>query len=105
MAESNNSPKKTPKPRVSKGPTKKDMAQEVTALKLFDNMCFLITSTTPEFIQTNIQKLNRTTFSESGKAYIAQQAELVAERAKTNPKIILPAEWSQLIAFNDTKNT
>jgi hypothetical protein len=100
MTDAVNPRKKTTKTASPKGLTKKDIAQEANAIKLFDNMCFLIASTTPGFIQTNIDKLNRTSFSEAGKSHIAEQAKIIAEKAKTNPKIVLPPEWSQLIHFD-----
>jgi hypothetical protein len=84
----------TPKP---KKPTKKDTAAEKRAVQNFDNMVYLITSVTPEFIQTNITAINRTTLSFDSKNHIAEEAERIAEEAASNPKIKLPPEWNELV--------
>ena len=86
-------------PKIKK-PTKKDVAAEANALKLFNNMCFLIKSVTPEFIQTNIVRLSRTQFSDAGKKIIADEAKKVAELASKNDKIVLPKEWAILMEYD-----
>jgi hypothetical protein len=80
--------------------TKKSLAAEKSALKSFDNMIAGITAVTPEFIQTNIEALNRVPLSEAGKKHVAVSAEAVRMRAETNMKIRLPKEWASLLAYD-----
>lgn len=80
--------------------TKKNTAAEKSALKAFDNMVSGITAVTPEFIQTNIEALNRVPLSDAGKKHVAVAAEAVRVRAETNTKIRLPKEWDALLTYD-----
>ena len=80
--------------------TKKDINAETKALKIFDNMCYLIESTSSSFIVGNIQALQRVKLSDKGKTHVKEEAVKVAKRVDENKRIVLPDEWQQLIEMN-----
>lgn len=80
-----------------KGPTKKTLGQEQSALKLFNNMLNAIEVVTSGFIEENVRLIKKAPLSDVNKAYVVEQAKLVIEKAKTNPKIDLPKEWEELL--------
>lgn len=86
-----------------KKPTKKAMLAEQKALALFDSMCNFIEHVTPGFMVTNIEAINKASLSDAGKKHIADTARKVVAKAKKNKKIVLPAEWAELLVYDVAK--
>lgn len=92
--------KKTTNTTKEKPPTKKALAAEQKALKLFDGMCNFIEHVTPGFMVTNIESINRVELSPAGKKHIAAAARKVSAKAADNKQIVLPREWAELLTYD-----
>ncbi len=77
---------------------KKATKAEQAALKNFMSMCSVIRNCSPSFIEHTVEELSKQQLTEPTQKLIAEKAKQVAEQAKDDSKIQLPAAWKKLIS-------
>lgn len=77
-------------------PTKKATKAEQAVLKNFMSMCSVIKNCSPAFIEHTLEELSKQELTEASKTLISTTARQVAEQAKEDSKIQLPASWEKL---------
>ena len=87
----------TPTDKAPAKLTKIQKTLEERAVHNFENMCDAVKSVSPSFIKVSIEALTRSPqLTARSKKRILAGKLLVEEKMLAHPKIVLPAEWTQL---------
>lgn len=70
--------------------------KEEKLLNGFNNVTRMLTSTTPEFLETIVEDILKQDLTIETKTVIREKATQILGEAETNPKIRLPETWEKL---------